>query len=892
MPNGCVMTVAISSAEPRQASALTQLSPAVDIFADAAATPEMEMSVNLDRRTLLRLISASILFPSLPSALGAAPAAEPLFVLLGDLDPALQPAQLLAVMEPFIAAEIRLAIIVGAAAGSTAAVPAHAGALRQLLDRSPELLEVVLAVPGLAAAAPYFQRRRTSDAMTALRRVLAADGTGPALAPPVTLATEGKALAQYDSVRALGIRTVLDLQSLPRVTSTGCSDRTICVQGARTLSLAGSDPAGALRAALAPKGWAQVLVSLAGSEGVSPSDLQQRAEGLITVIHEELNGGRRFAALPREQVSWFGADQPRRLALHIEAPPAGNVDAAAGFDRLTAALNGAGIPFTLSSAPNESNAPVATCLALDGVADADALHWLAQRDESGTACASRHAPSGMSSQLAAALDLLLTAEGHHAFDDRGVLRQGEVPVEAGQPLLSGPAAMRDAVLTISAEVYASDAGRAAALDLLGRLKAAEATEISGISGFAAAVVSADPVFRVLQQARRGVAAAEPDAADLTRSDLLADARHAWTFFERFSNAGTGLCADTVQVSDGTYLHGELTMWDVGSLIAAVMAAHELGLVDDAGFVRRIKLLLGASKGRGTGGLTLPSEVVSTETAARLSPDFNACDTGRLLAVLKELEAHPLAQDAAAKVVAGWTLGAALQDGMLCSVTGGRLRKRPASHCDHYTARALRSWGYEAASPYEDGDSGGASETDRQMQLLTKVAAIGPFGAEPLLLEAVEMGLSGPSSLLADVLFDQQRRAHAATGRIICVSEAPLDRRPWFTYQGLRLDTPEQPWVVSATSPDARYRTQAFQTGALLASTKAAYLWAAARPSAFSTLLVQHVRGRARLDDMGFSPGVFAATGQGMQGYADVNTNGIVMEAVAFILRGRKPRVTG
>ena len=92
------------------------------------------------------------------------------------------------------------------------------------------------------------------------------------------------------------------------------------------------------------------------------------------------------------------------------------------------------------------------------------------------------------------------------------------------------------------------------------------------------------------------------------------------------------------------------------------------------------------------------------------------------------------------------------------------------------------------------------------------------------------------------------------------------------------------------SEDGRFDTQEFRTQTALVNTKAAYLWAAYRPSAYSTMLTRHVRTRARLDGMGFSPGVFVATGEAMPGYADINTNGVVLEAIAFITRGRKRRL--
>nr|WP_304504848.1 DUF3131 domain-containing protein [Defluviimonas sediminis] len=369
---------------------------------------------------------------------------------------------------------------------------------------------------------------------------------------------------------------------------------------------------------------------------------------------------------------------------------------------------------------------------------------------------------------------------------------------------------------------------------------------------------------------------------------MSDARQAWAFFERFTVARTGLTIDTVDVQENeTWLHREMTMWDIGSVLAGVMAAHELGLIGDADFTARAALVVDALPVTRIGGMMLPGAVISSDTGAVLSRDFNACDTGRLLSVLRMLDAHPLTAGIAAEKVAAWDLAGVVVAGHVHSVSGGRLVDRFGSHCAHYTARAFRDRGVQALSPYEG--TGEGPWTDRAMRLLESLSGLDPLGAEPLLLEALEMGPTDATDLLADVLDGAQRREYDGTGTLYCLSEAPLNRAPWFTYQGLGFAPDGERWLINATSDDPRFATPEFRRETLLVNTKAAYLWSAARPGAYATRLVRHVRDRARLEGLGFAPGVFAASGLGMPGYADVNTNGIVLEAIAYILRGRKPR---
>ena len=54
-----------------------------------------------------------------------------------------------------------------------------------------------------------------------------------------------------------------------------------------------------------------------------------------------------------------------------------------------------------------------------------------------------------------------------------------------------------------------------------------------------------------------------------------------------------------------------------------------------------------------------------------------------------------------------------------------------------------------------------------------------------------------------------------------------------------------------------------------------------RPQAYSQLLIDYIRQNARFEDLGFASGVFTATGLVTANYSDVNTNGIILEALAY-----------
>ena len=138
--------------------------------------------------------------------------------------------------------------------------------------------------------------------------------------------------------------------------------------------------------------------------------------------------------------------------------------------------------------------------------------------------------------------------------------------------------------------------------------------------------------------------------------------------------------------------------------------------------------------------------------------------------------------------------------------------------------------------------------------------------------------------LSEVLFDAQLSWFEETGQLKCVSEAPLNFAPWFSYQGLRVDRAgAESWDISTISTYSGYQSTDFQKRAALISSKAAFLWAANYPHEHSDRLLKFVREKAKIEGQGFSVGVFSATQKAMKDYSDVNTNGIILAAIAQML---------
>ncbi len=383
-------------------------------------------------------------------------------------------------------------------------------------------------------------------------------------------------------------------------------------------------------------------------------------------------------------------------------------------------------------------------------------------------------------------------------------------------------------------------------------------------------------YEMASQPNRGA----PDAQAIER--YMEDAKIAWGYFQRWTDKKTGLCPATVNFSPGNEeLHKAVTMWDVGSHINALIAAYDLKLVTKTQFQRAVKKILPNIAGRRSQGRLLPQGWIATDRIKWGTKDFDGCDAGRLMAALYNLDSHPAAQDKAAKIVAAWDLRDVVIDGVIYSVQQGELETTFRSHCSHYAAWAFRTWGIEVRSPYEVFD--GVSNADGKMAVLEVGGHIGPMGAEPLLLEAIELGMSAESAYLADVLFAAQLEEYDDTGRLTCVSEGPIDRAPWFTYQGIQFDAPGRVWATDTVAGLDEHRSPEFREKNAVISSKGAYLWAAYKDHSYCDMLVEYVREKARSSN-GFSSSIYQSTGKATSTYADINTNAIILQSIAQIMK--------
>lgn len=861
------------------------------------------MSMNR-RQALQTLLLGGPLMAAGGVRLAMAASYKPSLFLIGGIDGTISASRLFSVLDPIVSQNIPVGIVIDFSGKNPIAPDSKlAGLFRALHTDYRGLVELIAYVPNLSSDAPYFRMRRASDARAAFCALLNNDDAG-CMSGALTIATdmpEG-AVDEINGVRASGFRNLLLLPH--KAGKAGYWEiETDVLQFYGGQPIYESLDKGVVDTALRQGFEDEVLVVYLALEGAG-SD--QDAFLMGAVVGDALllknSSGDIYSSLPTDMHLRSGTGYGRLIGLQVEG---GDTPDMVDFTRQ---LRLAGLPFTrvvpLDFVPMRNGVVAEYCLELP--ADEGDLHAVAVALKAlDTWCVSVETQTPEAIRLATSVGakVLSLSSGRGAFggiDKNGIFHApvafsfaGATRVrtaeDARSDLLTAIGSQNDAVITVTPAALSDPSARKAIVGALSGLVATGESKVRSLAGLRQTVAAGEQKYDLLKSAnlQRALAVGEARALDETATQkLMQDAKVAWHFFEKLTNEKTGLVPGTVWMDgDESSFYPYATMWDVGTLVLAFVSAHMLGLIDDAELKVRAEKMLAHMPLNTVNGLLLPQASASVSGRAPLKIGFDSTDAGRLLISLKVLEAYVDYDLGIAAMVGEWDLGKTILNGQLRGIVNGHFTSPMDSAYAHYAARGFALWGFDVKSPHVTGNA--SWDFDAAMGTLTNAAFNGPISTEPHVLEEIEMGYSEAAKTIADVLYTAQLAEHESTGELVCVSEGPLDREPWFTYQGFQIGA-DEPWTVKTIDTSARYKTAGFQRAVEMVSTKAAFLWLAARPQDYSQLLVDHVREVASFEDLGFASGVFTATGLPTAHYSDINTNGIILQSIAYILRGRKP----
>ncbi|MEY8140825.1 DUF3131 domain-containing protein [Falsihalocynthiibacter sp. CO-5D18] len=735
------------------------------------------------------------------------------------------------------------------------------------------LFEVAAQMPRRASDRRYFQMRTAAK----LRANLT---TGPSDSPLHVLGSNVTTLydpfpdddLDHAAFRGSGFRVFLQpfiSEKAPDINAMGREQ--IVVSGGTFFKFSASDArASGTSASEDTVAGGLICIPVDVASKLPEKDVVEQLTALAMKLADANNSGRFFISRPTDLLLQTDAYPASSLSLALieNKTPLSN-DALDAFEQ---ELTAASIPFTRFDKDAFSPCP------------ATASH------EIQTKCI--HFTQGDSAPLSADTRIiLLPPETPNAYfglrpDGRYQIASHGAPDMPAQTLLPlNPVA--DMTIVITPENVSTYIKRASLIHRLTTMRHEGRAKLRSVSGMVDYLFASEPILSNLQSTRRLLATLPPTVAPPVaeeRKKLLQDAALAWQYIERYSHSTTGLCAGTAKGGSGGRVNRDATMWDIASQLRGIMSACSLGIIDRKNATERVETVLANLPPVTIDGARLPPARLSTETGRGISEDFDACDAGRFLVALFAVKQDGLAApETVQRILDGWDLNRIVRDGHPYDYINGKLVDKYLSHCTQYSRLGYAMAGQEIDSPYADDRQG--SKTEQQINFLYTAASIGHFGTEPALLQEIELGKDEPTAYLARVLFDAQLRWYEKTGTLKCASETLLDFSPWFSYQGVRFDRDlDESWVVAFTSSSSKFQTPAFRRKAEVISSKSAYLWAATVPHPYSQKLVAFIRDKARIEGQGFSAGIFAQDHKPMYLYSDVNTNGIILTAIAHMLR--------
>lgn len=844
--------------------------------------PPQHGGFRLTRRGLLRTGIAALPLLTLGARLGAQGLGAQVSVLIDGIGPGLNPVALDLILKPFMAAGLPVTCVADlrALTEPEATGQSLCDHLADLALSYPGQIDLALPIGKLPRTERYFQLRRAGELRRAIRDAFA---TGPAAVeafPVVTLVDRGEdPNIDHTAFRGAGFRVHLRAGDGPFVQAVAGRGELV-VSGGIWARLDAPDLEPRLRAALAAGEATLLSLSLAGMRPETLPDLAERARHVADLLSRGTGSGQIQLASPARLRLFADTGLPLDVALLVE--PGLGLEEGDAVRAFLSALAGQGVPLTLAGDLEQFGELPGTVLSCPRAIDDPPLGSIPPDCVLGTAAN----PDPLQLPVAVHVQAEPVVWPLQGIDEDGRLHLDLRRFEGGPERVLALSPLEDHVVRVSPADILQPVRQDQLVRRLVEASLSGQAYFHTVPGLADHLVAPEPVLSRLWSVRRRSLTdppLRPAPDDAEKARLLDDARLAWTYIERFTDPGTGLCAGTVQAGKSLVINREATMWDLASQLHGIRVAHQLGFIDpDAARARVMQLIESLPVGE-VEGLKLPPAMFRTDDGTVVTPGFDVCDVGRfLIALTRTVEAGLLDSVTAELVVALWDLAAALPDGRPHSHLGGKWVDTTLSHCTPYIRRGLEPWGFQLVSPYAGLASGSA--TDRQIALLYDVARIGQVGVEPVLLDLIEQGPAPEAELIAEILFDAQLDWYETTGQLKCASEAPLNFPPWFSYQGLRLGyLGDAAWVVRGLGGAAEYDTPEFRARAELLSTKSAYLWAALRRHGWCEGLVQIMRDQTRIPGLGFSVGVFTGTMKAMPNYTDLNTNGVILTAIGHAL---------
>lgn len=369
---------------------------------------------------------------------------------------------------------------------------------------------------------------------------------------------------------------------------------------------------------------------------------------------------------------------------------------------------------------------------------------------------------------------------------------------------------------------------------------------------------------------------------LCESDLQA-ARIAWKYYEN-NYQKTGL-VNSVNNYTST------TMWDTGSALAATIAAHDFGLIDQKSFDDKVVALLITLNSMKLFNNEAPNKVYNTVSGEMVdytnkpSPEgigVSTLDLARLVSWLNTLICkYPKYTYQVNQTLSKWDYKRLINKGQMYGLAVDPVSKEilvlqeGRLGYEQYAGKIFAELGFDqsVASSY-------TNEFRRDINIYDVPIAYDSrdprdFGAynyvvtESYGLDVMENGYDDTNRALIQNIYDVQKERWKRTGAVTAVSEDNVDRAPWFIYN--TIFTAGLPWNTTTDTGVTHDELKSI-------STKAAFSLATLFPDDPYSLELNAQIESAYDPEQGWYSGVYE-NGNGYNKAITANTNGIILSGL-------------
>lgn len=372
---------------------------------------------------------------------------------------------------------------------------------------------------------------------------------------------------------------------------------------------------------------------------------------------------------------------------------------------------------------------------------------------------------------------------------------------------------------------------------------------------------------------------------LCESDLKA-AEIAWTYFENNYQPTTGL-VNSVNNYPST------TMWDTGSALAATIAAHDFGFIDQKTFDDRVTTLLSTLNQMTLFNNEAPNKVYNTLSAEMVdytnqpSPEgigVSTLDLARLVSWLNTLVCkYPKYTYQAKQTLLKWDYTRLIQKGQMFGlakdpVTGEtQVLQEGRLGYEQYAGKIFAELGFDQSVAADYNNKFRRNIEIYDLDIAYDSRDPRDFGAynyvvtESYGLDVMENGYDDINRELVRNIYYVQKARWKDTGAVTAVSEDNVDREPWFIYN--TIFTAGLPWNTTTDTGVSHDELKSI-------STKAAFTLATLFPNDPYSLELNAQIESAYDPKQGWYSGVYE-NGNGYNKAMTANTNGIILSGLLY-----------